>query len=163
MRVTVLRLSGVVYTYIQKKNQINANSHLYTSNLKISVMYNSRSHPGSLQVSIATQVAATGAATLKSISSFSIYFSLDAVLPHFFPIAPFFSRREIVDFMSIRRWQQLTGKDVREVELFYITRVSYHQLIAKINPSMIMKKAGLANRNIVLKFILNSRYIPLPV
>lgn len=29
MRVTVLRLSGVVFPYIQKKNQINANSHLY--------------------------------------------------------------------------------------------------------------------------------------
>ena len=29
MRVTVLRLTGVVYTYIRKKNQINANSHLH--------------------------------------------------------------------------------------------------------------------------------------
>ena len=84
-----------------------------TSNLKVisrhrqSVMYNSRSHPGSLQVSISTQVAARGAATLKSISLFFIYFSLDAVLPHFFPIDPFFSSCEIVDLMSIRRWQQL--------------------------------------------------------
>ena len=51
-----------------------------TSNLKVisklreSVMYNSRSHPGSLQASIATQVAARGTATLKSICLFLIFF-----------------------------------------------------------------------------------------
>ena len=72
------------------------------------------------------------------------------MLPNFFPIAPFFSKCEIVDIMLIRRWQQLLkaidlsldGKDIRKVELLYIARVSYHQLIAKINPSMVMKKAG---------------------
>ena len=56
---------------------------------------------------MATYVAARGAATLRSISLFFICFSLDAVLPHFFRIAPFFSSFEIVDLMSIRRWQQL--------------------------------------------------------
>ena len=84
-----------------------------TSNLKVisrhreSVTYNSQSYPGPLQASIATQVSARGAATLDSISLFFIYFSLHAVLPHFFPIPPFFSSCEIVDLMLIRRWQQL--------------------------------------------------------
>ena len=84
-----------------------------TSNLKVisrhrqSVTYNSRSHPGPLKASIATQVAARGATTLESISLFFIYYSLDAVLPHFFLITPFFSSCEIVDLMLIRRWQQL--------------------------------------------------------
>ena len=70
-------------------------------------MYNPLSQPGPLQASIATQVAVGGATTLKSISLSFIYFSLDAVLPNFFPVAPFFNDYEIVDLMLIRRWQQL--------------------------------------------------------